>query len=380
MIIMKKTITLLFFITTFAVVFAQQNYILDNERTLNTEGSITETDSETAWLTDSIYSYLNENDVYNLNQKTFFLYDEKGNNIQSQYEFWDSGSSSWNLSRYILTYDENGNLLQDTLYSWDSETSSWTVSAVFSYSYNESGNLIELIGKSWDSGTNTWTNLYKNTDYSYDADDKLLELITYSWDPQINSWSLSGKTTYSYNTGGLLIEDLHQMWISGTSSWRNVSRYYNFSYNTEGLKTEKTRQTWNTETNVWENFLIRTYEYDLNNTTSQTSVKMWDSENSLWIDTYLDDFYVSEHLTISVSSIEKMVLSVYPNPVKDILYLNFSTNIKQLNVFIISVSGKIIKSFSSNENNFNIAELPPGIYFLKIHSSEGTFIKKFVKK
>ena len=380
MIIMKKTITLLFFITTFAVVFAQQNYILDNERTLNTEGSITETDSETAWLTDSIYSYLNENDVYNLNQKTFFLYDEKGNNIQSQYEFWDSGSSSWNLSRYILTYDENGNLLQDTLYSWDSETSSWTVSAVFLYSYNESGNLIELIGKSWDSGTNTWTNLYKNTDYSYDADDKLLELITYSWDPQINSWSLSGKTTYSYNTGGLLIEDLHQMWISGTSSWRNVSRYYNFSYNTEGLKTEKTRQTWNTETNVWENFLIRTYEYDLNNTTSQTSVKMWDSENSLWIDTYLDDFYVSEHLTISVSSIEKMVLSVYPNPVKDILYLNFSTNIKQLNVFIISVSGKIIKSFSSNENNFNIAELPPGIYFLKIHSSEGTFIKKFVKK
>lgn len=69
---------------------------------------------------------------------------------------------------------------------------------------------------------------------------------------------------------------------------------------------------------------------------------------------------------------------IYPNPVKDILYIN--TN-EYSNFVIYNIGGVIVKSGKFENSKINLKDLPKGVYIIKIlkNNSESEIIKKFIK-
>lgn len=75
-------------------------------------------------------------------------------------------------------------------------------------------------------------------------------------------------------------------------------------------------------------------------------------------------------------------VKVYPNPVKDILNIDITDDLKNTTLSIISASGNVIKQLFLSElnNTLNIKEFPAGVYYVVIHKNEKLINQKFIKQ
>jgi len=101
----------------------------------------------------------------------------------------------------------------------------------------------------------------------------------------------------------------------------------------------------------------------------------------------VDYVRIYQESTLSSNEIEeKSVVSLYPNPVNDVLQIdtkNGEINIDT--VQILDVNGRIISSTNESENNQDItldtSRLKQGIYFVKVQLKNGsTSIDKVIKR
>jgi hypothetical protein len=60
-------------------------------------------------------------------------------------------------------------------------------------------------------------------------------------------------------------------------------------------------------------------------------------------------------------------ISVYPNPVSDILYLSTIDRIEKIEIY--DLSGRLIKSILTSDNRINIETLVKGMYLLKVYTN-----------
>ncbi|PTX63517.1 putative secreted protein (Por secretion system target) [Kordia periserrulae] len=81
--------------------------------------------------------------------------------------------------------------------------------------------------------------------------------------------------------------------------------------------------------------------------------------------------------TLSVTQNEFLELTIYPNPVKDILYLTSVTPITK--VEIINTNGQSVLNSTSNMEQLDVSRLQSGVYFLKIYHQKHSMTKKIVK-
>lgn len=74
--------------------------------------------------------------------------------------------------------------------------------------------------------------------------------------------------------------------------------------------------------------------------------------------------------------------NIYPNPVKDELFIAVETNVEEIYIYDIygrqTMSQQINKS--TNQQVVNVADLNAGIYFVKIVTDNGDIVKRFVKE
>jgi|GEM_PF-2793515 len=96
-------------------------------------------------------------------------------------------------------------------------------------------------------------------------------------------------------------------------------------------------------------------------------------------ETTIDIGAFEKQLTLSVSDINnEKSITVYPNPVKDIL--NFTSNEKILKIEIISMDGrKLIEKNINYEKKLNVQILPKGFYLIKIILGKESKVIKFIK-
>ncbi|MGB4849725.1 MAG: GEVED domain-containing protein [Saprospiraceae bacterium] len=75
----------------------------------------------------------------------------------------------------------------------------------------------------------------------------------------------------------------------------------------------------------------------------------------------------------------KKVLTVYPNPVKDVLNISFDGTIQSIRIF--SLEGKEVRINEMNETgkNLDISRMSPGIYFLSVQSEGEWYLAEFSK-
>lgn len=92
---------------------------------------------------------------------------------------------------------------------------------------------------------------------------------------------------------------------------------------------------------------------------------------------YIDDINLIKD-SLSNNLIEGAKNVIEPNPAKGYININIdSANIK--NVTIINTNGGIVKVLENNKSNrFDISSLNSGIYFVKIFSKDGMYIKKLI--
>lgn len=103
---------------------------------------------------------------------------------------------------------------------------------------------------------------------------------------------------------------------------------------------------------------------------------------------FLGDFYNFNSTTInrivritnpilSLNNFEQNNISIYPNPVRDNIYLS---NIEKVDYEIFDMLGKLILKGKQNENQINVNSLTKGVYILKVKNEKNTFNQKFIKE
>lgn len=72
-------------------------------------------------------------------------------------------------------------------------------------------------------------------------------------------------------------------------------------------------------------------------------------------------------------------LEIYPNPFKEMLHVEASVTIRQIE--ITDALGRVVTDLSVNDTNtdLNQSDLPAGLYFLKVNTDKGSAIKKLIK-
>ena len=74
-------------------------------------------------------------------------------------------------------------------------------------------------------------------------------------------------------------------------------------------------------------------------------------------------------------------LKFYPNPVKDVLFVQLPATLQKATVNILSIDGKLMQRISSAQltTKISIAALPKGTYLLQVVSGSNTTSQKFIK-
>lgn len=84
---------------------------------------------------------------------------------------------------------------------------------------------------------------------------------------------------------------------------------------------------------------------------------------------------------LHVSEFLNEKFTVYPNPATNVVNFSTTDNLAVTNVKIYDVSGKLLKTISTIENNaINIESLATGTYLLHLKTNIGTAVKKIVKQ
>jgi CubicO group peptidase (beta-lactamase class C family) len=85
--------------------------------------------------------------------------------------------------------------------------------------------------------------------------------------------------------------------------------------------------------------------------------------------------------TIANSEVaDNQLFTIYPNPIKDVLNIEFKRELINFNCAIIDINGRVLKVFN-NSKTIMINDLPMGFYALKVVDTEGVVlgVKRFVK-
>ena len=75
---------------------------------------------------------------------------------------------------------------------------------------------------------------------------------------------------------------------------------------------------------------------------------------------------------------KEKLLSVYPNPTKEKIYIDKKLIVNSICLF--NLNGKLIQSFEKNSTTLNLSNIPNGQYILKIETPKGVFNESIIKE
>lgn len=92
-------------------------------------------------------------------------------------------------------------------------------------------------------------------------------------------------------------------------------------------------------------------------------------------------YVVGTHCPVtSLEAIHKDELILYPNPVKDMLFVKSELEVEHLTIFNVSGT-KVVESYQMGQNGIDVSTLPAGIYYVRIRNINGEINKgKFIKQ
>jgi len=80
-----------------------------------------------------------------------------------------------------------------------------------------------------------------------------------------------------------------------------------------------------------------------------------------------------------INTSSAMSITIYPNPSNEILFINSENSVETISIYDNLGKMLIHQSTISNNKSINVSNLRNGIYFIKVKTKRGTYIKKFSK-
>ncbi len=93
----------------------------------------------------------------------------------------------------------------------------------------------------------------------------------------------------------------------------------------------------------------------------------------------VDDVVISSGILAASETQSRDTFEVYPNPVKDNLYIK--SDLKPHSVISVTdSSGKLVKTFRGKSDAYNLSGLPEGTYIIIVNNGTSTVTKKIIKQ
>lgn len=314
----------------------------------------------------------------------FYTNDSIGNKLKRNTQTYDYTSNTWNDSgKELWSYYDNGKLYSDTVLGMNNITHNWDTTSITIY--NEAGKTLKYLffgvfkildtydisGRDssvtfivWDSNSKDWLN-YSYTLYTYNGNGDKLNCYTYSWDANSKTWVKPSTATYYYSLHTIIKK------VKPAISWSTPN---DITYGTLLSDAQLNAQA----------DVAGTFTYT---PAVGTKLEVGDNQKLLVhfvpLDTaqYFsanDSVYINVLSVTGTSALQKHTINVYPNPVVNTLYVTNSQ--EEITYTIFDLTGKVVASGKTNNNQIDIPSLTQGIYTIKISDRQGSLTGRFVKQ
>ena len=95
--------------------------------------------------------------------------------------------------------------------------------------------------------------------------------------------------------------------------------------------------------------------------------------------TYQFIINISRSSNTGIEEFEAEELTLYPNPAIDKLYLTIAKDVAIKEIEFVNAQGQLLRTYPGSQREFQVGDLPSGLYFMRIVTSEGVVTKKWVK-
>ena len=367
-----------------------ETYVYDSRANLTSE---TFADSATAQLTS----------------RSLYTYNSQNRNTEELYQRWQNGA--WvNAGRYVTIYDAQGNSTQELDQQW--QNGAWTTTLGNQHLNTYTNNVLtEQITKNWANGVfenqerivftivnGQWTELVQQTWElgAWENEIRILNIVWFDWATQKpasyleqswqGSWADDLRYTNTYAPNGTVVQVAEE--LLGTN-WALASRvtdtFDNFG-NYLGARFEE----WNGTT--WD---LDYEERDLLTYTAANDVRRrisqrFGNSGSTGFENQ-ERVHYSNFLSITLGTAPAALAAqtqLYPNPTTGTATLVVA-GLKQpggVQVDVLNTLGQSLLQRTTRPGAGLVSEtldlrgLPAGVYSVRLHTPEGTIVKRLVKE
>jgi Secretion system C-terminal sorting domain len=367
---MKKT-TLLMLIVFMTITAHGQNKLLssidENYDSSSSTWSIGtganyEYDSNNNLIAETSYDYDSYSKKWTNLYKTSSTY-TNGKLTENLYLFWNN--SQWEYgNKDVYTYNINNLIDTYLFYQWDG--SKWVGQSRTSYTYNANNKLMTSIDEDWTNSQ--WVNSYKGL-FIYNANNQLESIKNSDWDGFTASWIDNGGTDYVYDANGNDILETYQDTYNGTL-YRSKTDY---TYDTSKLMSSYANPF-----GYYSLFGISPY---VNKVLGETEYDYDTATNSYELNNRTTYNYTSS-ITLGTKKLEmpNVTITVFPNPTKDFLNIQNTSNSQINKVVITDITGKTVLQQEKNTTQLDVQNLAKGMYLLQISTGDEKWQSKFLKQ
>ena len=254
---------------------------------------------------------------------------------------WD-GSNFMNSSKETIKSKSPFGQIYFESYIWGSQEEGW-IGDELRITELKDGKIVSNDTYSWNEYTNDW---YKSHRIGYDVDGQITLDIRYYFDDNINEVIGITKNTYESINDGML---------------QNLTSY-----------------EWDYERNDWVNINKHWYTIDDDGYLLKSESCYWNKNNSSWSISYRETYYYDENTTNLVNNVDEIDVNLYPNPVKDNLYIEHTLDNASFSLY--NLSGKEVMNINIINNQVSLQNIPSGLYMYMIKSNGNTKSGKLIKK
>jgi hypothetical protein len=358
--------------------------VYDNEQHLDTKSVFTYAGDV---IKETIYRQDWESGEWNVVfHEDDYAFDAYGNQTLAINRGYSNGEISW-AEKIEYKYNPNGTPLYEKFYIW--ENGEWILNTESTYQYDANGILTSGTLYSHSMGetpfpltvSGTPENIelsltinritYLRMELHFDPVTlKLLGSESFGMNGESGMMEFVGGEEYTYDTAGRLLTEFY---------WDDDYAYKTeYAYDNAGRKLSATESSAESKADPFTVYRKAEYEYTGDRL---ARIKMYrDYKDGLGFTlSEITVFYYAGGGTGNEQATLTEV-SVYPNPVTDVLTISGVQAGATLTITSLSGSTVVRKTLADTETTLSVSSLPSGLYFVTVRSGKGTATFKIIKK
>lgn len=316
--------------------------------------------------------------------RVVFTNDPGGKVANALTELWQAGT--WVASTQVsVTYDISGHITMESVER--NQGGLWGAYVKRTYGYDGNGRKTSMLQQRWIGGN--WENDLR-TSYTYTAN--IITVLT-EYSDNGNPWQTGGRLTYTCDLNGnyigLLMESFEE------NQWQSS---FKVDYTNDAEGNILSEWAYAPFGNGWVSDSRKTYTYDVNGNVVTGKNEQWDAG------TWLPDLQTSylynkkEYMLLlnvpvyryeasyrgfplGIEENQELAFRMYPNPATDFITIEcmkFGSDVPVISLH--DHLGRLlkIKEMDYNRTQFEVPDLPAGLYLISVKTKEGAATRKLI--